>query len=111
MSRRMWRWVPIPVSLVLALMWTSGLVRGQAGTKKGEWPTYGGDLGHTRYRPALENRKFATLAEYSHATNQDRHSILVDYDIFVNVPRLDREDYGKVQKVYKAEDFDFRLRP
>ena len=26
-------------------------VVGQAGTKGGEWPTYGGDLGHTRYAP------------------------------------------------------------
>jgi quinoprotein glucose dehydrogenase len=26
-------------------------VRGQAGAKGGEWPTYGGDLGHTRYAP------------------------------------------------------------
>jgi quinoprotein glucose dehydrogenase len=26
-------------------------VRGQAGTVKGEWTTYGGDLGHTRYAP------------------------------------------------------------
>ena len=24
---------------------------GSAGTKSGEWPTYGGDLGHTRYSP------------------------------------------------------------
>jgi quinoprotein glucose dehydrogenase len=26
-------------------------VIGQSGTKNGEWPTYGGDLGHTRYAP------------------------------------------------------------
>ena len=24
---------------------------GTLGTKSGEWPTYGGDLGHTRYSP------------------------------------------------------------
>src|SRR5262245_35220537 len=30
---------------------TTPSLRGQAGTKKGEWPTYGGDLGHTRYAP------------------------------------------------------------
>src|SRR3954466_10725033 len=24
---------------------------GQSGAKNGEWPTYGGDLGHTRYAP------------------------------------------------------------
>jgi quinoprotein glucose dehydrogenase len=28
-----------------------GPVRGQAGAAKGQWPTYGGDLGHTRYSP------------------------------------------------------------
>ena len=26
-------------------------VQGSPGTKAGEWPTYGGDLGHTRYSP------------------------------------------------------------
>lgn len=28
-----------------------------------------------------------------------------------NVPRLDRNDVKNTQKVYKAEDFDFRLKP
>ncbi len=27
------------------------MVAGQTGTKNGEWPTYGGDLGNTRYAP------------------------------------------------------------
>ena len=35
----------------------------------------------------------------------------MDYDIFVNVPRLDAKDLKKVQKLYKAEDLDFRLKP
>jgi hypothetical protein len=64
--------------------------------------------GHT---PNLETRTFATLAEYSQATGQDTHSVLVDYDIFVNVPRLDAQDTQSVQKLYQAEDFDFRLKP
>jgi hypothetical protein len=59
----------------------------------------------------LETRRFATLAEYSQRTHQDVHSVIVDYDIFVNVPRLDARDLTKVQTVYKAEDFDFRLKP
>ena len=59
----------------------------------------------------LETRAFATLADYSKATKQDQHSVLVDYDVFVNVPRLDAQDRLRVQKVYKAEDFDFRLKP
>ena len=28
-----------------------------------------------------------------------------------NVPRLDAQDQRTVQKVYRAEDFDFRLQP
>jgi hypothetical protein len=59
----------------------------------------------------LENREYATLAEYSKATGQDAHSILVDYDIFTNVRRLDAQDISTLQKLYKAEDFDFRLKP
>jgi len=59
----------------------------------------------------LETRQFKTLEEYSHATHQDQHSVLVDYDMFMNVPRLDAQDASTVQKVYKAESFDFRLKP
>ena len=44
------------------------------------------------------------------ATGQDRHSVLVDYDVFVNVPRLDARVVDAVQKLYDARDFDFRLR-
>ena len=61
--------------------------------------------------PRLEVRRFSTLAEYSQATHQDQHSVAVDYDIFVNVPRLDAQDLKNVQRLYKAEDFDFRLKP
>ena len=35
----------------------------------------------------------------------------MDYDIFMKVTKLDRNDLKTVQKVYKAEDFDFRLKP
>ena len=47
----------------------------------------------------------------SRATRQDQHSVLVDYDVFMNVPRLDAQDVATVQTVYKAESFDFRLKP
>jgi hypothetical protein len=60
---------------------------------------------------ALQTRRYATLAEYSKATHQDEHSVLVDYDIFVNVKKLDARDLKKVQQLYKAEDSDFRLKP
>jgi quinoprotein glucose dehydrogenase len=37
--------------VVVALASVSVGVSGQTGTKNGEWPTYGGDLGNTRYAP------------------------------------------------------------
>ena len=37
--------------------------------------------------------------------------MLVDYDVFMNVKHLDAQDIRTVQKVYKAEEFDFRLKP
>ncbi len=89
---------------------------GRAGTPaapgegRGGLPARGGGRGGGA-ASGLEQRQFSTLAAYSQATNQDRHSVLVDYDIFVNVPKLDAQDRTTVQRVYKAEDFDFRLRP
>jgi len=59
----------------------------------------------------LENRSFATLAEFSKATGQDAHSVAVDYDVFMNVRKLDAQDTPNVQKLYKAADFDFRIKP
>jgi quinoprotein glucose dehydrogenase len=41
------RWIA-PLCLVCAAM---TVVRAQSGTKNGEWPSYGGDLGSTRYAP------------------------------------------------------------
>ena len=38
------------IAVVLAF-WTTASVHGQTGALKGEWRTYGGDLGHTRYAP------------------------------------------------------------
>ena len=53
------------------------------------------------------SESFATLDEFSKATGQERHGIVVDYDIFENVGKPDPE---KPWLVYKPEDFDFRLR-
>jgi hypothetical protein len=66
--------------------------------------------GATGGASAIESRAFATLAEYSAATKQDQHSVLLDYDVFVKVPRLDAQDRSRVQTVYKAADLDFTLR-
>ncbi len=53
MSRKAWRPAPRAMVLLAVLAWPStAAVRGQsASTATGEWPTYGGDLGHTRYSP------------------------------------------------------------
>ena len=52
-------------------------------------------------------RSFATLADYAKATGQDRHSRLVDYDVFVNAPL---PDFSDVTHVVPVESIDLRLR-
>jgi hypothetical protein len=54
-----------------------------------------------------ERRRFKTLKEYTEATGQDRHSVMVDYDVFqkVSPPGPD------LRTLYKTADFDFQLRP
>lgn len=59
--------------------------------------------------PELEVREFETLEAYSRATGQDRNSVLVDYSIFENVPRLDASDIAQIQNLYDADDLDFTL--
>ena len=49
MSRRL-RIGSLIIAVVVAC-WTTASVHGQTGALKGEWRTYGGDLGHTRYAP------------------------------------------------------------
>jgi hypothetical protein len=58
----------------------------------------------------LTTQRFTSLADYVAATKQDQHSVAVDYDVFVNVRRLDAQDAANVQKLYKADEFDFRLK-
>ncbi|MGH8219585.1 MAG: hypothetical protein ACREUT_13635 [Steroidobacteraceae bacterium] len=59
------------------------------------------------YHGTLETRRFRTLGQYRRATAEDRHSILVDFDVFRNVRMPQRND---PQHLYDPEDFDFRLR-
>jgi hypothetical protein len=79
-----------------------------------EWsappPDVAADFTGPAHTATLETRRFATLADYSASTGQDRNSVLVDYDIFVNVPPLDAQNMQTVQRLYRAEDLDFRLR-
>ena len=51
-SRGVWRPAPRAIVLLVVLVWSTAAVRGQSGAPaNGEWPTYGGDLGHARYSP------------------------------------------------------------
>ncbi len=59
----------------------------------------------------LEQRKYVTFEEYVRDTKQDQHSVVLGYDVFVNVPKLDAKDLFRIQHIYKADDADFRLKP
>jgi hypothetical protein len=61
------------------------------------------------YKNPGEKRKYKSLAEYSGATGQDEHSILVDYDIFERVHPPVYPD--EITKIFNAEDMDFRIKP
>ncbi len=59
------------------------------------------------YTKDREARRFGTLKEYSAATGQDRHSVLVDYSDFVRVSAPDPKD---PRRFYRPDEFDFSLR-
>ncbi len=59
------------------------------------------------YKAQQVMRRFKSLQEYGDATGQDRHSKLVDYDIFVKVTMPDTAD---PQRLYNPADYDFRLK-
>jgi hypothetical protein len=79
-----------------------------------EWTTpaagVAADFTGPGHQAKLTTQRFTSLAEYVAATKQDQHSVAVDYDVFVNVRRLDAQDAASVQKLYKADEFDFRLK-
>jgi hypothetical protein len=60
------------------------------------------------YGNKLVTHEYKTLDEYRKATGQDTHSILLDYDVFVNVKMPDKSD---PQRLYSPDDFDFRIKP
>lgn len=68
------------------------------------------DYAGRNHNAQVENRRYKTLEEYQKATSQDAHSLLINYEAFVNVPRLDGHDARTVQKLYDAKDVDFRLK-
>jgi len=68
------------------------------------------DFNSPDHNVTLDRQSFGSLEDYSRATGQDRNSIIVDYDIFRNVPELDARETSTLQNIYDADDFDFRLR-
>ena len=59
------------------------------------------------YTGKRETRTFKTLREFSEATGQDKHSVLVDYDVFEKVTPPGPDP----RTLYKPSDFNFQLRP
>jgi hypothetical protein len=51
---------------------------------------------------------FQNLEAFSRSTAQEKHAVLVDYDIFYQVEKTDPERPGKV---YSLKSLDFRLKP
>ena len=60
------------------------------------------------YKGPQVTRRYKSFDEYRTGSKQDQHSVLVDYDVFTNVHIPDKND---PQRLYKPEDFDFRLKP
>lgn len=55
----------------------------------------------------LVHRSFKSLAAYAAATGEDRHSVMVDYSIFVHATAPNLAD---VQHLYQPADYDLTLR-
>jgi hypothetical protein len=66
-----------------------------------------GPYGCSGVTTPLVKRSFKSLKEYSAATGQDRHSIMVDYDIFIKAQAPNLPD---IQHLYRPEDYDLQLR-
>ena len=57
-------------------------------------------------KEAIVKRGFSTLPEYVAGTGQDKHSLLIDYNVFTKAQAPDPKD---IEKLYVPEDFDFTL--
>jgi len=60
------------------------------------------------YTHPLVRRQFANLADYQKASGQDRHSIVVDLNVFRNVGPADQSN---ARQILLPENFDFTLKP
>jgi hypothetical protein len=96
-----------------AFQWTSppwSTVRDD-GAAQGAAATRSGNADGDGVNRALEVRRYTNLADYVAATHQDAHSVLVDYDVFMNVPRLDAKNLSTAQRLASPAALDFRLKP
>ena len=59
------------------------------------------------YKSQPTVHRYKSLKEYSDASGQEKHSVLVDYDTFMNVSMPDKTD---PQRLYKPDGLDFRLK-
>ncbi len=59
------------------------------------------------FKKDREKRKFATLRDFSRATGQDKHSVLIDYGDFVRATAPDPKD---PRRFYRPDEFEFALR-
>ena len=76
------------------------------------WTRGGGCRRRSRPAAKLERRTFATLEDYAQATKQDQHSVAAGLrHLHRRCTKLDAKDLATVQRLYKAEDIDFRLKP
>ncbi|MES2292755.1 MAG: right-handed parallel beta-helix repeat-containing protein [Pseudomonadota bacterium] len=85
----------------------NGFRPSEGGDHAFEWntPPFGTPIGPAN---SIVKRAYKTLSDYSVATGQDKHSVLLDYNVFAKASAPDSKD---VEKVYAPEDFDFRLAP
>ena len=61
----------------------------------------------TKEGPGNGTQWFQSLEAFSAATGQEKHGVMLDYDVFEGVEPLDPKDRSRV---YKLEELDFRLR-
>jgi hypothetical protein len=57
-------------------------------------------------KESIVKRGFSTLPEYVAGTGQDKHSLLIDYNVFTRAHAPNPDD---IEKLYAPEDFDFTL--
>jgi len=77
------------------------------GTVPFEWNSPPFDVKIGEAQPVI--RAYANLAQYSAATGQDLHSVMIDFEIFKNVPPYPAS--APMTVLYDAATMDFGLKP